>query len=320
MSSDFVPSPDMLVRSGFDDSAVRRASLWGELVRLAPGRYLRAEHWNALDPSGRHVMQSIAAVEYARTPVVVSHASAAAFWELPRLGPWPDRVHAIERDRGAATGGASLLRHAATLDDADVVERNGVLVTSPERTALDIALSAPLRQAVLALDAGLRSELFSADSLLESLAKRGEPRGAVKARKAIAFADARSASPGESLSRVVIHESRLELPKLQHRFTSPTGEVAFVDFFWESQGIVGEFDGAPKYRAGDVRGDLSPEDVVIAEKHREDWLRALPEVKGFVRWTWTDAFEPGRLARLLLSAGVPREPGVRAPGASRAQR
>jgi hypothetical protein len=313
MSSDFVPGPDMLVRSSFDDSAVRRASLRGELVRLAPGRYLRAEHWNALDSSGRHVMQAIAAVEYARTPVVVSHASAAAFWGLPRLGPWPGRVHAIGRDSGAATGGASLLRHAATLDDADVVERNGVLVTSPERTALDIALSAPLRQAVLALDAGLRSELFSADSLLESLAKRGEPRGAVKARKAIAAADARSASPGESLSRVVMHESRFELPELQHRFVSPTGEVAFVDFFWKAQGIVGEFDGALKYGAGDVRGDLSAEDVVIAEKHREDWLRALPEVKGFVRWTWTDAFEPGRLARLLQAAGVPLEPGVRAP-------
>jgi hypothetical protein len=306
MCGDFTPGPEILVRSNFDDVAVRRACLRGDLVRLAPGRYLRRQHWEVLDARMRHVMRAIAGVSCARTPVVVSHSSAAAFWGLPRLGPWPSRVHVIEIGGAGATGGSTLLRHSAVLEEGDIEVVNGVLVTGPTRTAVDLAIGAPLRQSVLALDHGLHDKSFRTEDLLSHLDRRGRCRGAVKARRAIEFADGRSGSPGESLSRVVMFESGFVLPDLQHRFEKPSGEEAFVDFFWTVEGIVGEFDGELKYRAAELRNGLAAEDIVVREKDRENWLRAKLEVKGFIRWTWKDAFSHGRLATLLASAGVPR--------------
>ncbi|MCU1528636.1 MAG: hypothetical protein JWP75_2399, partial [Frondihabitans sp.] len=173
-------------------------------------------------------------------------------------------------------------------------------------TALDLAIGSPLRQAVLALDHGLRSKLLSLSELQEQLDRRGACRGAVKARRAIEFADGRSESAGESLSRVVMLESGFAIPDLQRRFARVSGEKAFVDFYWERQGIVGEFDGDIKYRAPEFRSGLSAEEVVVREKDRENWVRADHEVEGFVRWTWADAFTPGRLGGLLRAAGVPQ--------------
>ncbi|MCU1526615.1 MAG: hypothetical protein JWP75_378, partial [Frondihabitans sp.] len=169
MCCDFDPGPDVLVRSGFDDSAIRRACLRGDLVRLAPGRYLRRRQWDRLDERQRYVMRAIAAVTRARTAVVISHSSAAAFWEFPRLGPWPERIHVVEIGGTGATGGTTLLRHSAVLEDGDIREVHGVLVTAPARTALDLAIGAPLRQAVLALDHGLRAKLLSLAELQEQL-------------------------------------------------------------------------------------------------------------------------------------------------------
>jgi hypothetical protein len=297
--------PEVLVRSGFDDSAIRRACLRGELVRVAAGRYLRRWQWDALDERQRHVARAVAAVSCARTAVVVSHSSAAAFWGFPRLGPWPERVHGIQIGGAGATGGSTILRHRATLEDLDIEERHGVLVTTPARTALDLAISAPLRQAVLVLDSGLHSGLFSAEELLEQLDRRASRRGAIKARRAIEFADERAESAGESLSRVVMLESGFVIPDLQRRFARASGEKAFVDFFWEESGIVGEFDGNVKYRAAESRAGLPVEEVVIREKDRENWVRAERDVEGFVRWTWTDAFVPGRLGGILRAGGVP---------------
>ena len=68
---------------------------------------------------------------------------------------------------------------------------------------------------------------------------------------------------------------------------------------------MGEFDGETKYRDSGRWSGLPPEEVVIREKDRENWIRALPEVRGFIRWTWRDAVAHGRLARLLLERGVP---------------
>ncbi|RKR73865.1 hypothetical protein [Frondihabitans australicus] len=299
------PHPSLLVRASLDDTAVRRACLRGDLVRLTAGRYVRREHWDPLDEPARHVMQCLAAVSRLDKRVVVSHASAAAFWGLPRLGPWPGRAHVIDPTSSRATTRACATIHAAPLDDTEIVERHGSLVTSAARTAVDIAVTAPFRQAVTCLDDGLRTGLFTDDDLRTSLDRRPTGHGRRRAAAAILFADRRANRSGESLSRVVMHESGIATPELQHHFDGPDGLTADVDFFWPEQGIVGEFDGETKYRDSERWSGLSPEEVVIREKYREDWIRALPQVQGFVRWTWRDAYARGSLARLLADSGVP---------------
>jgi hypothetical protein len=305
------PDPALLVRSTLDDTAVRRACNAGALIRLAPGRLLRREHWEAFDDAARHAMTAIAAVSCLRTPVVVSHESAAAFWGLPRLGPWPARVHVIDSRLEMPTAGRYVLRHAGPIDECDRVERYGVSVTSLARTAVDLAVTTPLRQAVVSLDHLYRHDAVSSVELLDRIAERAVARGTKKARRAVEFADGRANRPGESLSRVVMLEAGVMAPGLQHPFHGPLVQIADTDFYWESVGIIGEFDGETKYRDSERWSGLSPEQVVVNEKNRENWLRSLPEVRGFVRWTWREALTRGSLPRLLREAGVPLAQEVR---------
>ena len=65
----------------------------------------------------------------------------------------------------------------------------------------------------------------------------------------------------------------------------------------------GEFDGAGKYLREEYTGGRSTADIVMAEKAREDRLRALGA--GVTRWGWVEAQNPPALRRKLLAAGLP---------------
>lgn len=139
--------------------------------------------------------------------------------------------------------------------------------------------------------------------------------GRKAAERVIGFVDGRSDSPGESRSRVAIERGGLPKPELQAAVYDDAGEfVARVDFLFANLGVIGEFDGMIKYQK-ELRGSLSPEEVVIAEKVREDKLRALGWV--VVRWTWDDLDDPERLlARILAAVRAAR--GVHVRGSWRA--
>lgn len=101
-----------------------------------------------------------------------------------------------------------------------------------------------------------------------------------------------------------IAELGFAAPELQRRFLLPDGTRCRTDFYWEGPGIVAEFDGLKKYVTSMRLSGVSPEQAVIAEKTREDGLRALG--LKVVRFTWADLREPTRLQRQLSAAGVPR--------------
>jgi hypothetical protein len=83
-----------------------------------------------------------------------------------------------------------------------------------------------------------------------------------------------------------LHRCGLAPTELQLEVLGAGGRlVGRCDFGWSGARTVGEFDGRVKYGRL-VRPDQRPEDVVWAEKQREDALRDL----GWqvVRWTWWD--------------------------------
>lgn len=122
----------------------------------------------------------------------------------------------------------------------------------------------------------------------------------------LSFADARSESAGESLSRVVIHELGFELPTPQVDIHDSAGRhIARVDGLWRSTGLVGEFDGLQKY-SGSFVGARASSEIVVAEKQREDALRRAGH--DVARWVWADLREPARLHRILTQHGAPRRP------------
>jgi hypothetical protein len=75
-----------------------------------------------------------------------------------------------------------------------------------------------------------------------------------------------------------------------------------VDFWWPDAGLIGEFDGAGKYlRAEMLRGSTTA-DALLAEKRREDRLRAInPRL---TRWGWEVARSVPLLVHQLRGAGL----------------
>jgi hypothetical protein len=173
-------------------------------------------------------------------------------------------------------------------------------VTTPVRTALDLARSLPHEAAVVALDAALNHRLLSHDLLRTRLFDIAGAPGSRSAARAVTAADGRSASVGESRSRVILHRWKLPPSALQFEIRSVNGGlVARSDFAWEAERLVGEFDGRIKYGRL-LRPGQEPGDAVFAEKLREDAIR--DEGWGMVRWVWGDLRRPDRLAARVRRA------------------
>jgi hypothetical protein len=268
-----------------------------DLVRLAPGVYVS----RGVIP---HRVR-VAARALIAPGLVFSHDSAAALWRLPRISAWPERTHVIAE---RATGGRStpgVVHHRLGLPDQAVVI-DGITVTTLPRTVVDIARTHPLDEALVAADAALsgvrlggRSHATSRDELAASIPRAG--RGRAAARFITAFADGRSGSPGESLSRLTMHRAGLTPPVLQYRLDDAEGAM-FADFAWPDRRVIGEFDGVAKYVRDEFAAGRDPAQVVVDEKWREDRIRAL----GWrvARWGWDVARSVPRLRERLVRAGV----------------
>ena len=112
--------------------------------------------------------------------------------------------------------------------------------------------------------------------------------------------DLRSESAGESASRVRLMEEGLPRPEPQREICGPDGRlIARVDFYWEEQKTVGEFDGKIKYGRLLKPGERI-EDVIFEEKVREDAVRDLG--LQVVRWLWPDLYRAGVLRERVLRA------------------
>ncbi|VTR76897.1 type IV toxin-antitoxin system AbiEi family antitoxin [Cellulomonas hominis] len=272
----------------------------GALVRVRRGMYADGTGWRDSADVQRHLLRVRAAARALGDPVF-SHRSAAAAWGIPVLGGWSDRVEVAV---GPAAGGRSrngVRRRTSTAPPRSVV-RDGLRVTPPATTVVDLARTESFASGLVAVDHALR-ELVRDRAVLESeLDRLGTAWGVRRARRVLAAADPLSESPGESLSRARMVEHGVPAPVLQHVVADALGAVGRVDFWWPDLRLVGEFDGRMKYRVAGVRDGRALEERVWAEKLREDRLRALG--LSVVRWTWADALDGAPLLRRLSAAGL----------------
>jgi len=96
-------------------------------------------------------------------------------------------------------------------------------------------------------------------------------------------------------------EFGLPLPECQVPIVDDWNDlIGIVDFLWRDHGVIGEADGAMKYR-DDLPGAQPRETRLLAEKRRQELL----ERRGFVvvRWDWRDAtVDKADLVRRLEAA------------------
>jgi uncharacterized protein DUF559 len=229
------------------------------VVRLSRDTYLPRALTEVLDARVEAVLLT------APDRAVISHATAASLWgvaiPLQREDP---RVHLTVATGSSVRGRRDRVVHRTPLVESDVTTRDGVLVTTPERTWRDLA--AVLEPAaLLAVTDQLLARWCGRPDLGTQLDRRPIGRGSARARAVLPVADPRAESPMESVLRWILHEAGLPAPELQYVVRDGAGGfLGRADLAWPEQRVIVEFDG-DVHRERDVFvGDLRRQNRLIA--------------------------------------------------------
>ncbi len=206
------------------------------------------------------------------------------------------------------------MRHRGELSDEDVVEIDGLRVTSLARTVADVARTATFEQAATVADAALRTQFVSgpgsydldgAQAFRESVTQIAgrSAHGQTRARRVLAFADGRAQLPGESISRIRLRELGFRTIELQVAVPGPHGKTFYVDSGLEDVVAFGEFDGAIKYVDGQLLDGRTSSQTLDEEKQREDWIRGTTQ-RRYARWGWPHLATASELGARLEAFGI----------------
>ena len=255
--------------------------------------------------------------------MIASHHTAALAWGLDL-----DDAAAMANSPAAFIAPQGEGWRSTRLSNARIAVRNlpaahrtrhpsELLVTSPARTAVDVASTCDLPEALITLDSAAR--ILLADAVGGSRVRNAyrDERRIESARApliaavhhaatqftskhlldVVPLADPRRESALESLGYGRMLQAGLPLPQLQVRIPTPAGDV-HPDNLWPEHMLVGEADGFGKY---DDPGSL------VAEKVRQQALEELGYM--VVRWTSEQMwFRPGSVINRLASALEARAP------------
>jgi len=299
---------------GEDPRLFRRAAERREMVRVSRGAYMTSSDWASLDDEEKYRSRVIGTSLASRTGITVSHASAAVLWGIPIVGNLPQFVHVLSSESTGTRSEGLVRRHSSRALHIGIEELDGVALTSFARTVVEFVHTVSFGSAVVALDWALTPSTprrpkpsVTRAELMGMIDELGIGRGKRDIVRALEFANPLSGSPGESLSRVTIARAGLPAPELQCEFSDARGRIGLVDFWWAMANVIGEFDGVNKYTQDEFMSGQSSAEVVVAEKLREDRLRASSSRPTVSRWGWKLANSPDLLRDHLVSAGVPME-------------
>ena len=235
-------------RAGLHPTQVSRLCEAGILRRLLHGVYVVAQIPDSLElrsaalrlvvPSDAVVTDRTAGWLHGAPMVLAPNDHLAT----PPVSVFLNRKGARLRN-GLARSGQRLLR------DEDVVEINGVLVTTPVRTACDLGRLLHRDSALAALDAMLRLGRFDSDELWDSIGHLKGMRGVRQLRALAPMADPRAESMGESVLRLRwLDIPSLPRPELQIPVARPGRWPYRVDLGVEELLMGFEYDGEEWHR------------------------------------------------------------------------
>ncbi|MEJ1090020.1 hypothetical protein WDU99_17005 [Microbacterium sp. Mu-80] len=304
---------------GYSERDIERAVADHVYRRVRNDRYVRVEDWEGLWNEGRHLVNVVATqLNSAEPGPVFWGPSAAVLHALPLYRLAPKNVHAVILGARHGRTVAGVTWHSIPVDPADIVEVDGIRCTSIDRTILDLACTSAATVSLSAADAALREEsvqgqVQDADAAAEwqrrmqARAEHAHRPGIVRARRIIHFADGRAQLPGESVSRLHLASLGFAPPDLQVHVRGSRGDDYWLDFGFRRSRCFGEFDGRGKYLDDGLRGAQSTEEVVLAEKARED------DVRGVTGWRTARWGSPDIRTTAIFGAKLAAF-GIRPPG------
>jgi very-short-patch-repair endonuclease len=295
-------------RHGLDRHALTRLCRGGEIVRLTRGWYAVVTA-DAPDRTELHRLKAVALGRQFRARAAISHHSLLLVRRLPTFRPDLEVVHltsAVDDRRAPGADGATGARRSVTVRRPGLVIHRpvGELRLSSPRPGGDGPATVPLAHAVVQAgllggpvsalvpaDAALRAGSVTSAALAGAVADLRNHTGIGPVRVALARADGRHESPGETRTAYLLRCLGFAVqPQLE---VVADGRLFRVDFRVAGTRVLVEFDGAIKYADG-------RRETLFEEKRREDALRRDGWV--VVRLVWADLEEPERVRRLVLAA------------------
>jgi very-short-patch-repair endonuclease/predicted transcriptional regulator of viral defense system len=235
---------------------------------------------------------------------VLSHGAAGELWKLSQSteGATNGLDVTIPSQRGVLVRPGLVVHRVPSLRLEETTRHEGVPVTTPARTLLDLALELPRRELERAIDEAERLRLCRQADLEAIIEAHFGRAGAGALRRVL-----ETHRIGTTLTRSELEERFLALCR-RHRLPGPGVNVPLldyvVDFLWPEARLIVEVDG---------RATHGTRRAFQADRDRDSRLA----VAGYrvLRFTWWDvtrrpAVVADRVRRLLLAESRGAFPGV----------
>ena len=250
--------------AGLTDIRLRRLVKRGQLRRLVPGVYvgaqadddldLRAQALHLVVPEGCFVCDETAAWLHGASQAMAPNSHLA----VPPISFFRPANGGRLRNGLVSSG-------ERTLAARDLMVVDGISVTTPLRTALDLGRLRRPDQALAAQDALLGLGVFTHEELLASVERFARQRGVCQLRWLTPLADGLAESAGESALRLRWYAAGLPRPRLQIEIVVDGVVVFRLDMGLEEWLFAAEYDGAAFHSSPEQRRH---------DDERRGWLRS----------------------------------------------
>lgn len=298
-----------LIASGHSDRSLALAVRRGDLARPRRGAYFDGPTWQAMSEDERYAVRCRAAYAQANTEVILSHVSGLPFEVAPLWGFDLSDVHLTREDGRAGRKERGVRRHSGKLLAGDVIETNGLLVTAPVRSSLEVTMLGNTEASLVVVNHFLHRGDFDLETLRERYEETMERwPNSLSTDLVLRLANPLVESVAESRTDYFFFRHGLPRPVAQYEVWDAGVIVARLDFALPDLGIWIEFDGRVKYERYLKPGE-SPAGAVLREKRREQMIS---ELTGWrcLRITWADLAAPQalehRIRRMIDSIAAER--------------
>lgn len=242
---------------------------------LQTSRYITPSRGLRLGKGDKPDLELLARLHTAVTPrCAVSHFTAALLWSMPLPLDLEEEglsglIHVTRRQEVGRMKRRGVIGHRAPLLARDVRVLNGINLTSPEWTFVDLARHMGLASLVAAGDYLLAREnpISSLDAIQEVIDRRPKVKGIRMAREALPLLRSGVDSPQESRLRVKILDAGLPEPVITQPIFDEYGRyISTPDLQYKEYKIALEYEG-DHHRSDPVQWGKDIE--------RDDRLRAM---------------------------------------------
>jgi very-short-patch-repair endonuclease len=256
---DNVITRDQLMALGVGRGAIAHRVATGQWQRLHRAVFLIGPAPPTLSAKAR------AAVMAMGEGAVLSHRTAAELWGLLEASNEPE-VHVMVAGRNVGPRPGLRIHRVSKLDGSEVGSHNDLPVTSPARTVLDLASTAPMSDTEVALAEARIHRLATDRQLSQTIQRHPTAKGASTLRALLEQErdSGYTRSAAERRLRDLVRDAGLPRP----RFNEPLlGYV--VDALWPEHRLVVEVDGYAYHRhRGAFESDRRRDQELVAAGYR----------------------------------------------------